>query len=339
MATERQIRANRANAAKSTGPVTPAGKRISSQNAARRPLIAGTVVLKGESKRRFNDLAAALTLQFQPRSFAETVLVQTMVAARWRLLRIWGIQTAAFELEMARARQKAEPAEAASGAVLAAIAFRTMADTSNALALQLRFEAAYDRQFNQALGMLLKLRAAPNVEIPCQPPLNVPAETWDEDLQHVGIKHSELEPNSEPAPQPDPAIETTRCHHHPLRRPFSSEPDSGDHAAATAPIPAGSRRTGCGGRTSDRLRNRAAGRRKRSKIFRPRPLPPPGANSSVFGGQPVKGPFAAQTQAPLPPAITGNHCLPTPAAVPFLSGGVKVDVATESRGPQFGLTD
>ncbi|HEY1756373.1 MAG TPA: hypothetical protein VGG72_13310 [Bryobacteraceae bacterium] len=339
MATERQIRANRANAAKSTGPVTAAGKRISSQNAARRPLIAGTVVLKGESKRRFNDLAAALALQFKPRSFAETALVQTMVAARWRLLRIWGIQTAAFELEMARARQKAKPAEAASGAVLAAMAFRTMADTSNALALQLRFEAAYDRQFNQALGMLLKLRAAPNVEIPCQPPLTLLAETWDEDLQHEGIKHSELEPNSEPAPQPDPAIETTRCHHHPLRRPFSSEPDSGDHAAATAPIPAGSRRTGCCGRTSDRLRNRAATEgsgpqypvRGRSR--------PRAQIRGVFGGQPVKGPFAAQTQAPFPPAITGNHCLPTPAAVPFLSGGVKVDVATESRGPQFGLTD
>jgi hypothetical protein len=106
MATERQIKANRANAAKSTGPSTPEGKRNSSKNAALPGLISGTVVLKGKPMRRFNDLAAALILQFQPRNSAETFLVQTMTVARWRLLRMWGIQTAGFELEMARALQQ-----------------------------------------------------------------------------------------------------------------------------------------------------------------------------------------------------------------------------------------
>jgi hypothetical protein len=128
MATENQIRANRANAAKSTGP---------SQNEARRSLIAGTVVFKAESIRRFNDLAADLTLQLQPRNSLEAHLVQTITAARWRLLRMWGIQTAAFELEMARASQHTQ----ASGAVLAAIAFRALADTSHLI-----------RQLNKAPG-------------------------------------------------------------------------------------------------------------------------------------------------------------------------------------------
>jgi len=113
MTTERQITANRANAAKSTGPATPEGKRISSQNAARHDLASRTVLLKDESTRRFNDLAAALMLHFQPRNALEISLVQTMTAARWRLLRLWGIQAVGFELEMARQDPSAGPAPSA----------------------------------------------------------------------------------------------------------------------------------------------------------------------------------------------------------------------------------
>jgi len=188
MATERQIIANRANALKSAGPVTPEGKRISSKNAALSGLLSGTVVLKRESRRRFNDLAADLMLQLQPRNSVETSLVQTMTAARWRLLRMWGIQTAAFELEMAKTRE--ESSDADSGAILAAVTFRSLADNSRALALQHRFEAAYDRQYNRALTTLLKLRESPassmqpslDPGVPSHPPIRLATETWDDDF-------------------------------------------------------------------------------------------------------------------------------------------------------------
>jgi hypothetical protein len=180
-ASERQIQANRGNAAKSTGPVTPQGKRASALNATTHGLLSGTVVLKGESIRRFNDLAAAFLLEFQPRNSAETHLVQTMTAARWRLLRIWGIQTAAFELEMARQAEShrfTTVGAAPAGAVLAAITFQTLADNTRALALQHRFEITYERQFRTALAALLKLRAAPDPN-PSYPPLQLATETWD----------------------------------------------------------------------------------------------------------------------------------------------------------------
>ncbi len=145
MATENQIQANRANALKSTGPVTPEGKRISSKNASKHGARHGSpVVLKGESIRRFNDLAAALTLQFQPRNSVEASLVQTMAAARWRMLRMWAIQATVFELETARL-----DSSLASEAVLAT-AFRRLADNSQSLTLQHRLEAAYDRQYHRA---------------------------------------------------------------------------------------------------------------------------------------------------------------------------------------------
>jgi hypothetical protein len=151
MATECQIQANRANAAKSTGPITPEGKRVSSQNAARHRLVASTVVLKGVSMRRFNDLVSALLLQFQPRNSAEVFLVQAMTAARWRLLRMWGIQTVGFELEMARAKTLILPPTPEPSSPN--VAFRNLADNSRALALKLRLEAAYDHQIQSCAGL------------------------------------------------------------------------------------------------------------------------------------------------------------------------------------------
>jgi hypothetical protein len=177
MATERQIKANRANALKCTGPKTPEGKRISSKNAALPGLVSGTIVLKGESMRRYKELAAALILQFQPRNSEETFLVQTMTAARWRLLRTWGIQTAGFELEMAKTREILGDS-AGSGAVLAAVTFRSLADTSRVLALQHRLEVSYGRQYNQALAMLLKLREIRDSTATAYSPIQRATEPW-----------------------------------------------------------------------------------------------------------------------------------------------------------------
>ncbi len=138
MATEKQIQANRANAAKSTGPRTPEGKRISSQNAAIYARTPVALIPKGKSLRRFKELVAALRFEFQPRDPAEDTLVQAMAVARWRLTRMWGITTATLQKEMKRLSTGSIPA--GSGALLAANAFRSLARKSRLLA-QHRMEA------------------------------------------------------------------------------------------------------------------------------------------------------------------------------------------------------
>jgi hypothetical protein len=50
MATEAQILANRLNAQKSTGPQTPEGKAIVSQNAVKHGLSAGQDIISSESR-------------------------------------------------------------------------------------------------------------------------------------------------------------------------------------------------------------------------------------------------------------------------------------------------
>jgi hypothetical protein len=159
MATERQINANRANALKSTGPVTPEGKRVSSRNRALHKLVSGDVVLKGRFLRRYNQLATAFTFEFQPRNPVETTLVETMTLARWAVSSLWTTQTATLHREIVRLR-KEHPF--GSGTSLAALAFCAMAQNSRPFVQQHRLEAFYDRQYHRALAELLKLREIPD---------------------------------------------------------------------------------------------------------------------------------------------------------------------------------
>jgi hypothetical protein len=174
MNSERRIQASCANGALSRGPITVQGKLNSSRNSTRHGVLAQTIVLDSESKTRFEELLVSYTAEFQPRTPAETGLVETMAVARWRHMRGCHIQRAGFDLEMARQESPED-----SPPVLAAAAFRNLSDTSRSLDLLLRYETAFERQFTRALNTLLKLQARPNRgEGPTLPPEGVAA-TWD----------------------------------------------------------------------------------------------------------------------------------------------------------------
>ncbi|WP_141701773.1 hypothetical protein [Methyloceanibacter marginalis] len=66
MASSKQIAANKANAKKSTGPKTEAGKSCSSMNALTHGLTAKTVLILGESGDSFEALRAALRRSISP---------------------------------------------------------------------------------------------------------------------------------------------------------------------------------------------------------------------------------------------------------------------------------
>ena len=100
MSSERRIQASRANGAKSKGPKTPEGKARSSQNGVCHGLLANSLVLEEESKDIFTALHAEFVDEFAPSSPFESTLVGLMVAARWRCLRIWGMETSALDREM-----------------------------------------------------------------------------------------------------------------------------------------------------------------------------------------------------------------------------------------------
>ena len=87
MATDRQLRANRINAAKSTGPRTPNGKAESARNAITHGLTAQRVVLEWEDPAVFEQLRSALHDEFESANPTAFELVEHLAALLWRLRR------------------------------------------------------------------------------------------------------------------------------------------------------------------------------------------------------------------------------------------------------------
>jgi hypothetical protein len=104
MSTVAQQNASRQNGAHSNGPVTPEGKARAARNATKHGLTGGALVLPNESQKEYDAFKADYLNTWCPETLAERDMVEQMVAARWRLRRIEGMEAAilnqAFEREL-----------------------------------------------------------------------------------------------------------------------------------------------------------------------------------------------------------------------------------------------
>jgi len=96
MASQKQIRANRENATRSTGPRTTAGKRAVRYNALRHGLLAQATVLPDEEEDELKALIGLLYDELEPASELESVLVDRIAACAWRLRRVLSVETSLF---------------------------------------------------------------------------------------------------------------------------------------------------------------------------------------------------------------------------------------------------
>ncbi len=87
MLTDAKIEANQANALRSTGPKTEAGKAISSRNALRHGLTATTALLPDEDPAEFQSLLDAMLRDFNPYDATESSLIYELADCQWRLRR------------------------------------------------------------------------------------------------------------------------------------------------------------------------------------------------------------------------------------------------------------
>jgi len=93
MATEKQIAANRANALRSTGPRSLAGKERSSQNAVKHGLTAHRII-PGEDAQEHLNFRAQLMNAYKPKFRNEVELVERIAGILWRMKRIEAFESA-----------------------------------------------------------------------------------------------------------------------------------------------------------------------------------------------------------------------------------------------------
>jgi len=97
MSTQAKILANRLNAQKSTGPQTPQGKAVVSQNALKHGLSARHDVITSESQADFDLHRDALLAELAPQGPMESILADRIVSLSWRLKRADLIQNQAID--------------------------------------------------------------------------------------------------------------------------------------------------------------------------------------------------------------------------------------------------
>ncbi len=98
MTTQKQVAANKANAQKSTGPKTPAGKAAVAKNALRHGILSTSLFLEGEDPADFTALQDELQQSLQPVGCLEMMLVEKIAIAAWKQRRMIAAETASIEM-------------------------------------------------------------------------------------------------------------------------------------------------------------------------------------------------------------------------------------------------
>jgi len=109
MSTQRQIDANRLNAQHSTGPTTPEGKAVTSQNALKSGIDAESLIIRTEDPAQYQTLADAYYAQFAPATEHERALVDILISSEWLRRRYLRVESCIWNgrLESAPALQSA----------------------------------------------------------------------------------------------------------------------------------------------------------------------------------------------------------------------------------------
>ena len=102
MSTERQIKANRLNARKSTGPKTAEGKAVVAQNAVKHGLFAHENVIKCEKQADFDHFRDELLAGLAPVGGVEAMMAERIVSLSWRLKRAERMNSEVIDVKIAR---------------------------------------------------------------------------------------------------------------------------------------------------------------------------------------------------------------------------------------------
>jgi hypothetical protein len=140
---DRMIAANRANAKKSRGPVTPEGLKRCREARLNAAQMAGAIPLSCENDEEFRKIIVDLERQFKPRNTSERYMVNKLGATIWRDLRLMIFEKRIQDHQVVRQYQMnpnaGEPMDEAADAM------HHLADDSHILAHISRAESRFAR--------------------------------------------------------------------------------------------------------------------------------------------------------------------------------------------------
>jgi hypothetical protein len=154
---EAQLRANRLNAQKSTGPRTDAGKQRASLNATRHGLTAQVLTLTAEELKALQALIGDFEKQYQPATTQEKHLVHMLGQLQFRLHRIMATEHNLFAIGITENSEfwDVDHPEVQTAFVLA----ETLRRSKDPLLTLSIYEQRLMRQYEKTLKMLREVQA------------------------------------------------------------------------------------------------------------------------------------------------------------------------------------
>ena len=141
-----------------------------SMNAFSHGLTAKTSTLQSENPDQFAKMSNSNFDYLEPTNQIEVDLIADMVAARWRLRRMWRFETAILNIEMDSQTPDFEKSFEKYGEhIRGAMAFSALADKSKGLSTALRYDIHLSRTCRSSLQELYRLQGARLRNEPTEP--------------------------------------------------------------------------------------------------------------------------------------------------------------------------
>ncbi len=148
---------NKANAQKSTGPRSDAGKQRSKLNALRHGLTGHTIVLPTEDLSAYQRHSQSFLDECRPKGAVETQLVQSLLDTSWQLNRASAVETNLFALGITEAHDRIRATHPqAEDALAMALTYR---ENDRAFANISIYRQRLTRQFERTLNQLRQIQA------------------------------------------------------------------------------------------------------------------------------------------------------------------------------------
>ncbi len=183
---EARLRANRANAKKSTGPKTAEGKTRSALNATRHGILSQVIHLPEEELNSYHDFTEAYVASLNPVGMVETQLANSCADLQFRLHRLAAAEHNLFAIGHDEQGELWNTGHAESHAAL------TMAETlrqaANPLALLTLYESRLNRRFLQTLKQLRDIQESRKQQ----------EQKELEELHFIALNHPQLVDKIEP---------------------------------------------------------------------------------------------------------------------------------------------